>query len=68
MEISKKELIVTICINFVLLLIVAACIIVLKGSLVSLSLSLMAIMFILVSTVMAWYTMHDKRIDSENNK
>lgn len=66
MEISKKELIVTMCINFILLLIVAACMIVLKGSYVALCLSLMAIMFILLSTFMAWMTMRQKRIDIEN--
>lgn len=65
MDISKKELIVTICVNFILLLVVAACLIVLECNFVSLCLALMSVMFILVSTIMAWMSMRKKRIDAE---
>lgn len=63
MDISLKELIVTFCINTILFLTTIACVIVLKGSVISLVLSLLVVVFILISTLSSWSCV--KHIDEE---
>ncbi len=65
MEISRKESIVTFFINLILLLITISCIIVLEGSLISLILSLIIVIFIFVSSVINWSLRHHR--DDNNN-
>ena len=52
MEISKKESIVSFFVYFILLLIVISCVVVLKANLISLILSIFAILYIVIGSVL----------------
>ena len=54
MEISKKEVIVSFFAYFILLTLVISCLVVLKANTISLILSVFAIVYILLGTIITW--------------
>lgn len=68
MEVTRKEMIVTICLDIILILIVFACLFVLKFSAVAMGLALISFVFILISLIMSYFSMRSLRKSHKDKK